>query len=88
MIELIVIFNLARSMVTRAQRRGLPAWWGAIAPTLWVVGELMGGVVTTLAGLGYAAYGVALLYAGVGAGIGWLLVEYHPEGRAHRPVRR
>lgn len=88
MIELIVLFNLARGMMARAQRRSIPAWWGVAAPVLWVVGELMGGVVATFAGLSYAAYGVALLYGGVGALVGWLLVEHHPGGREPRPERR
>jgi hypothetical protein len=86
-IELLVLFNLSRGMLTMAQRRGVPATWAIAAPLLWLVGETMGAIVGVALGLdAYGAYPVALGYAVVGAGVGWLLVEYHPAARPPHEV--
>ncbi len=81
MLEIVILFFLARSVGEIVRSKGRQAgWYQVLAVVLWIGGELTGGVIGGIVGAltdtGMAlAYVFALLGAAVGAGISLLVAR-------------
>jgi ribose/xylose/arabinose/galactoside ABC-type transport system permease subunit len=75
MIEIIVLIVLGRKLGDMAQERGRSKGWGALV-LLWVLGELIGAVIGfAVTSDEVAPYLFALVGAGIGAGVAYLIVK-------------
>lgn len=77
MIEIAVVVALTRYLLSLVKARGAHGGWAALGPILWVGGEFMGFIIAGAFGLGgMGGYPLALLLAGLGAGLArWIASE-------------
>jgi hypothetical protein len=75
MLEIMLISWLSKKLAANAEAKGQSKWWGGLAAGFWLLGELGGFVIGAMLGMELAAYGLALVCAGVGAGIAFAIVN-------------
>lgn len=79
MLEILGIIAFARLLSRAATEKGRSKGWAALGVLFWIGGELMGFVVGALLGMEtFAQYGVALLMAGTGVLVAYLVVKALP----------
>ncbi len=90
MIEILVVIGLASKLSAMAKAKGRSGLWGGLGPLFWFAGEFMGaccggvgvGLTSTsvemTGGENVMIYILALLCAGVGAGLAWAVVHFLP----------
>ncbi len=79
MLELAMIAALTRRLFAMTAERGSTAWWAGLGPLLWVSGEVCGAVLAGLFGAtDLVAYGVALVFAFLGAWLAHAIVREAP----------
>jgi len=74
MLEIVFIGWLSKKLAANAEAKGHSKWWGGLAAGLWLLGEIGGFIIGAMMGMEMAAYGLALLCAGVGAGLAFAIV--------------
>jgi len=74
MIELLILRAFYRSLAATAEGKNRPRKWGLLGIFLWIAGEITGFVVAGVdsGGSGYLA---ALVFAAIGAGIAFVVVN-------------
>ena len=74
MLEILLVWLLCKGNATKAKARGRSGGW-AVGYTiiLWLGMEFLGAVIGTVCYLGYVTYVIALLFAGIGGLISWLI---------------
>jgi hypothetical protein len=75
MLEIIFLVWFCRKLAAIAQSKGRSGGWAAFGALFWVGGEVFGFVAGSLMHLDLGAYLVAILGAGLGAVVAWLLVN-------------
>ncbi|MBV1860154.1 MAG: hypothetical protein KUG77_17200 [Nannocystaceae bacterium] len=76
MLEIIAIVMLTGRLKTNATSKGRSAWWAALLPLFWIIGQVCGGIAAGVAGLdGFALYAAALVGALMGGGIAHVIVN-------------
>lgn len=78
MLELIFLVWFGKKLSAMASEKGRSGWWAALGVAFWIGGEIMGFVVGALLGLDMGSYGVALLFAMVGAVVAYFVVNALP----------
>jgi hypothetical protein len=79
MLEIFGIIAFARLLSRTAVEKGRSKGWAALGVLFWIGGELMGFIVGALLGLEtLAQYGIALLMAGAGVLVAYLVVKALP----------
>ncbi|HYV45978.1 MAG TPA: hypothetical protein VFA20_14010 [Myxococcaceae bacterium] len=79
MLEILGIIAFARLLSRTASEKGRSKGWAALGVVFWLGGELMGFIIGTILGLeSFAQYGVALLTAGAGVMVAYLVVKALP----------
>jgi hypothetical protein len=79
MLEIFLWIALYRKLATIAESKGRGRTWGWLGVGFWLGGEVMGAVVGGLVGMeGFGVYGVALLFAAIGAGVSYAIVNSLP----------
>ncbi len=75
MLEILFLVWFVRKLAAMAKSKGRSGGWGALGAAFWIGGEFFGIIAGTAADAGMAAYGLALLCAGVGAGVAYAIVK-------------
>ena len=75
MLEILLLIFISRKLAAIAQEKGRAKGWGALGVGFWILGELMGFIVGGAMNLGAGAYGVALVFAGIGAAVAFAVVK-------------
>lgn len=75
MLEIAFLVWFCRKLASIAKGKGRSGSWGALGALLWIGGEITGFVVGTLGDLEAGSYLVALLFAGLGAVIAYVIVS-------------
>lgn len=75
MLEIFLLIFISRKLAAIATEKGRAKGWGALGVGFWILGEVMGLVVGGAMNLGAGAYGMALLFAGIGAGVAFAVVK-------------
>src|SRR5262245_31742632 len=75
MLEILFLLWFVRKLSAIAKTKGRSGGWGGLGAAFWIGGELLGFVVGTAADAGGGAYFIALLFAGIGAGIAYAIVS-------------
>ncbi len=78
MLELLFLIWFSKKLSALAAGKGRSKWWAALGACFWIGGELMGFIVGALLGLDMGAYGIAILFAIVGAVIAYFVVNALP----------
>jgi hypothetical protein len=79
MLEILGLIAFARLLSRTASEKGRSKGWAALGVLFWVGGEMMGFIVGELLGLEMLAkYGIALLMAGAGVLVAYLVVKALP----------
>jgi hypothetical protein len=79
MLEILAVIGFAKLLSSAAVERGRSKGWAALGVGFWIGGELMGAIIAGILGLDdLAIYGVALMVAGVGVLIAYLVVKALP----------
>lgn len=79
MLEIILLFGLARHLAAVARNKGRSSAWAALGVVFWIGGEVFGFVVGALAGMeGIATYGPALVCAVLGVGVAATIIYLLP----------
>jgi len=83
MLEIFLLIFISRKLSAIATEKGRGKGWGALGVGFWILGELMGIVVGSAMNLGAGAYGLALLFAGIGAGVAFAVVKGLGPGQSY-----
>lgn len=75
MLEIAFLVWFCRKLASIAKGKGRSGSWGALGALLWIGGEISGFVVGTLADAEAGSYLVALLFAGLGAVVAYVIVS-------------
>ncbi|HEY8209288.1 MAG TPA: hypothetical protein VIG99_17490 [Myxococcaceae bacterium] len=79
MLEILGIIAFARLLSRTAVEKGRSKGWAALGVLFWIGGEMMGFIVGGALGLEtFALYGLALLMAGAGVLVAYLVVKALP----------
>ncbi|MBI5547262.1 MAG: hypothetical protein HY901_25550 [Deltaproteobacteria bacterium] len=78
MLEILCLVWFGRRLAEILAGKGRSKGWVALGILFWVGGELMGGVVGQLLGLGLGGYGLAILFAVIGALVAYAIVKSLP----------
>ncbi|MBI3183402.1 MAG: hypothetical protein HYZ28_14790 [Myxococcales bacterium] len=83
MLEIIFLIWFGRKLARMANEKGRSKGWAALGVFFWIGGELMGFIVAGLLGIAdLGGYGLALVFAGVGAGVSYAIVKSLPSQSA------
>ena len=79
MLEILLLVWLGKKLGEIVEGKGRSKGWVALGVLFWFGGELMGFLVGGLLGLGTpGAYGLAILFAAIGATVSWAIVNNLP----------
>jgi hypothetical protein len=82
MLEILFLVWFVRRLAAIAKAKGRTGGWGGLGAAFWIGGEFAGFIAGSLADAGAAAYLVALVCAGVGAAVAYLIVKSLPAASA------
>lgn len=75
MLEILILVRYTKYLARLAADKGRSKSWGAFGILFWFVGEVLGFVFAPALGLdGFGAYGVAIVFAGLGAAAAYGIV--------------
>jgi hypothetical protein len=74
-LEIILLRSLYRKLSAMAVEKGRPGSWGWLGVLLWIGGEILGFIIGAAMSLELGAYGLALAFAAVGAGVSYAVVN-------------
>lgn len=81
MLEIFFLVILSRRLSKSARERDRSIGWAALGVVFWISGEFGGIVLGGIVGLeGFAAYPIALFFAGLGAGTAYVILSVLPLG--------
>lgn len=92
MLEIAFLIFLCRKLSTIAKAKGRSGGWGGLGAGFWIGGELLGFIAGGIADLGMGSYLLALLFAGTGAVLSYVIVKSlksgysNPYGYADAPA--
>src|SRR5262245_3503153 len=75
MLEILFLMWFVRKLSAIARSKGRSGGWGGLGAAFWIGGELLGFLVGASADAGAGAYLVALVFAGIGAGVAYAIVS-------------
>jgi hypothetical protein len=76
MLEILFLVWFCRKLSAIARAKGRSAGWGGLGAAFWIGGEISGFVVGAIADAGTGGgYGLALLFAVIGAGVAYAIVS-------------
>jgi len=75
MLEIALLIWSGRKLANTARSKGRSGGFAALGPAFWVTGEILGFVIGASMGMELGAYAVALLLAGAGLGLAFLIVS-------------
>lgn len=75
MLEIFILIWVGRTFSELAQTKGRSKAWVALGVGAWFGGELFGYLAGVMAGLELGAYLVAILFAGAGVGVAYMIVN-------------
>jgi hypothetical protein len=75
MLEILFLVWFVRKLSAMAKAKGRNGSWGGLGALFWIGGEIIGFIIGGMTSSGAGAYGLALLCAGVGAGIAYAIVN-------------
>ncbi len=78
MLEIFLIIALGKKLSALAVEKGRSKGWAALGAGFWFGGEVMGFIIGGLLDLGMGAYLIALVFAGIGAGVAYGIVKGLP----------
>jgi hypothetical protein len=75
MLEILFLSWFVRKLSAMAKSKGRSGSWGGLGAAFWIGGEILGFVVGTMADADAGSYLIALIFAGIGAGIAYAIVS-------------
>jgi hypothetical protein len=75
MLEILFLVWFVRKLSSIAKAKGRGGGWGALGALFWIGGEIIGFIVGASVSAGGGAYGLALLFAAVGAVVAYVIVN-------------
>jgi hypothetical protein len=75
MLEIALLIWSGRKLANMARSKGRSGGFAGLGVGLWFTGEILGFVIGSAMGLELGAYALALLLAGVGLGLAFLIVS-------------
>jgi hypothetical protein len=75
MLEILFLVWFVRKLSAMAKAKGRSGGWGGLGAAMWIGGEIVGVIVGGIADAGAGAYLLALLFAGIGAVISYVIVS-------------
>lgn len=75
MLEILFLVWFVRKLSAMAKAKGRSGGWGGLGAAFWIGGEIVGFTIGGIADAGAGSYLVALLLAGIGAVIAYVIVS-------------
>jgi hypothetical protein len=89
MLEIILLMVLVNKNKENAIKRGKkPGIFIFLTIILWIVPEIIGGALGASMGLGYGSYGLAILFAAIGALTSYLIAKFGKQGDYVPPANK
>ena len=75
MLEILFLVWFCRKLASMAKEKGRSGGWGGLGALFWIGGEVVGFVIGGVAQAGMGGYLLALVCAGIGAGVAYAIVS-------------